>query len=717
MADETAQEQEVSTKLYERLWSHDRSLTSVKVTITNENAGKIGEALVGNEEVANLELILDDTLTLEASVDPLVKFLRESRRIKCLVVSSCGDSDETTVHVVERFLRAASQSTSITTVQLSLTTFACESLAALLRLTSTVTCLVIKECLIEGQIQADVLSTGFRENKSLEEVHLFALESAFTNPILQGLRDHGRLQQLTLSGNDDNNGLPIEQTASEVRQLLQSSVPLRGLFLECPGKFTKDNFEPIKLGLQSNGTVTKLTLADCDFDEDSTALFEEMFQTSCTELDTLALSCTTYFNKSWGFTHAAVMLAHLLRQKNSSLKHIEIRTFGHDAPLDICPLMPALEVASPLESLLVEQADANEVESLILTLPKMVGLKKLKIKFGADAFTGEFTKDDLINAIDKNGSLLEVNLDHDEEILRFLLDDADRQRLKKCWVRNRKTQEIHAAPLKVPVHKWPSILHGALECCNGHDVTWDVLHVLPNVLRLGDADREHPALPEIREDDVEGRAFSVSSWKGKHAVPVEVQALVRKKSSSSGQHFVDGMEGSCLFRILAVLEERCGMDFSGRDVHVKVICRAHPREDHSNAGLDLGLTLAVALVSSLTSIPVRADTVFVGEVDLLGKLLLPSGTEPWKQMEATRKMCLARIVGPPVPTMVSLKSGQECQEATPSTRKWIQCDTLLTAINAGLVEPVVAGGSKRKRSTDDNDNGDVQATKRRSTQP
>jgi DNA repair protein RadA/Sms len=65
--------------------------------------------------------------------------------------------------------------------------------------------------------------------------------------------------------------------------------------------------------------------------------------------------------------------------------------------------------------------------------------------------------------------------------------------------------------------------------------------------------------------------------------------------------------------ILAVLEARCGMHFSGSDVYLNIaggIRIAEPAAD---------MAVAAALVSALANVPLPAETVFFGEIGLSGE--------------------------------------------------------------------------------------------------
>lgn len=121
--------------------------------------------------------------------------------------------------------------------------------------------------------------------------------------------------------------------------------------------------------------------------------------------------------------------------------------------------------------------------------------------------------------------------------------------------------------------------------------------------------------------DSEGCAISVV-LEGIRSMTVEVQALVAWSAGSGaygGRRIVDGISAPRLLLILAVLQKRYGISFFKRDVYVNVVGGMNlGRGSKGGGGSDLAV--AVAVVSSLTGIPIRSDTAFIGECGLLGEL-------------------------------------------------------------------------------------------------
>ena len=194
------------------------------------------------------------------------------------------------------------------------------------------------------------------------------------------------------------------------------------------------------------------------------------------------------------------------------------------------------------------------------------------------------------------------------------------------------------------------------------------------------------------EEDSEGCAIAIA-LEGMRAITVEVQALVTPASGGGGfgRRTVDGISNSRLLLLMGVLQKRCNMFMSKQDVYINVVGRMRLDRGEGNSA---DLAVAMALVSSLTSIAVRSDTAFVGEVGLLGELRHVPALE--KRIQEARRMGFSRVITPRDGRQSKRrKSGQRTTTASSSYGlEWIQCDTLLEAITTGLVHPL----PKRKAS-------------------
>jgi hypothetical protein len=738
---ETMETQSVS--YYERLWSKDPAEKSAQMEIDNESAPLLGEALRGNEHVTFLDLSILPGLTEPERCDALVEFVRCSRNLERVrLVGRFGAAAGGVV--VDRLLGAASFSPSIEMLEIHDSELSSETLSSLVLRTSSLKDLDFSFCEVQNVdgARGESLEEAFRENKTLESLDLpvDVSDSRSVIHIIRGLRNHSKITELTLSGDDSTMAVEI---SGAVKQLLDSTTSLEHLFLFEIREFDREGFEPIMLGLRSSHSVAKLSLNTCAFDVEATTLFEELFLTPSKHLNTLSF-WEVGFTKPWGELKMESMLAYLLRQNSLVLKNLHCGR--HLPPLDFGRFLPALERNSIVESLVLYGLVESQCKVIIQSLPKLRGLRKLELEFESEV--PPQCMNDLFVALKMNGSLEEVLLGAN------FLSSEDYARVKSYCERNKRTHRLLTCPAQVPLYLWPSILEGALQCEDGRDVCWKVLHALPNAMGQGTSARVASLLVTSTQETQLARAAhqskgtpGLSSWlrgvgvksfvssllalvarKGSptpasgplscttvgramslsleerhysyqadyRALPVEVQALVRSKTSLTSVCTAEGMDSCRLLKILAVLEEQCNTDFSDRDVYVKVIGRVGPVD----RGRAVDLAVAVALVSSLRSTPVRSDTFFVGEIDLLGELRSVAG---WETRYGSyprpiiRETGFSRIVGHPDFQDAVMFSGME----------WTPCEDLHSAIRAGLVEP-----SPHKRNRDEG-SGEEPARKKR----
>ncbi len=101
---------------------------------------------------------------------------------------------------------------------------------------------------------------------------------------------------------------------------------------------------------------------------------------------------------------------------------------------------------------------------------------------------------------------------------------------------------------------------------------------------------------------------------GTRPLLVEVQALVAPAPYGAPRRAVVGWDTNRLAMILAVLESRCGLQFSGSEVYLNMAGGLKITEPAAD------LAVAAALISALTNKPVPHDMVFFGEVGLSGEV-------------------------------------------------------------------------------------------------
>jgi len=112
---------------------------------------------------------------------------------------------------------------------------------------------------------------------------------------------------------------------------------------------------------------------------------------------------------------------------------------------------------------------------------------------------------------------------------------------------------------------------------------------------------------------ISGNAL-ICTMEGTRPLIIEVQALVTPSNYGVPQRTTTGFDHKKLALLLAVLEKRCNIDFSGHDVYLNVAGGIKITEP----GCDLGV--ACALVSSMYDNPIQHNLVLIGEIGLGAEL-------------------------------------------------------------------------------------------------
>ena len=127
---------------------------------------------------------------------------------------------------------------------------------------------------------------------------------------------------------------------------------------------------------------------------------------------------------------------------------------------------------------------------------------------------------------------------------------------------------------------------------------------------------------------------------GTRPVLVEIQALiVRLQSGATPRRSVVGWENSRLAMLLAVLESRCGLNFSSAEVYLNVAGGYRLSDPAAD------LAVAAALVSALADRPLPDKSVWFGEISLAGEIR-PVAHGGLRIREA-EKLGFTRGFGPP----------------------------------------------------------------------
>jgi len=110
------------------------------------------------------------------------------------------------------------------------------------------------------------------------------------------------------------------------------------------------------------------------------------------------------------------------------------------------------------------------------------------------------------------------------------------------------------------------------------------------------------------------------TMEGTRPLLVELQGLTSHTNFGNPRRTPNGIDINRLLLTVAVLSRRLGLNLSEQDVFVNVVGGLTIDEPAAD------LAVAVALTSSLRDIPVKADTVLIGEVGLSGELRMVGQT-------------------------------------------------------------------------------------------
>lgn len=130
----------------------------------------------------------------------------------------------------------------------------------------------------------------------------------------------------------------------------------------------------------------------------------------------------------------------------------------------------------------------------------------------------------------------------------------------------------------------------------------------------------------------------VATLEGSRIFLHEIQALVGSTNYANPRRVAVGIEYNRLLQVLAVLEKKVGLNLSKQDVYVNVV-----------GGIDIvepsyDMALALAIISSIREIPIRPDTILIGEVGLLGEIRYVDNVE--RRLKEAQKLGFKRAIIP-----------------------------------------------------------------------
>ena len=160
------------------------------------------------------------------------------------------------------------------------------------------------------------------------------------------------------------------------------------------------------------------------------------------------------------------------------------------------------------------------------------------------------------------------------------------------------------------------------------EMTGAGLAEVPNPSALFLSDRGNP---------VPGSAV-FAGIEGTRPVLTEIQALVAPSTLGTPRRTVVGIDSGRLSTILAVLEARCGVPFTGLDVFLNVAGGLRVNEPAAD------LAVAAALLSAREDVAIPPDTVLFGEISLSGALRPAVQTE--NRLKEASKLGFSQAIAP-----------------------------------------------------------------------
>jgi DNA repair protein RadA/Sms len=158
-----------------------------------------------------------------------------------------------------------------------------------------------------------------------------------------------------------------------------------------------------------------------------------------------------------------------------------------------------------------------------------------------------------------------------------------------------------------------------------------------------------------------GSAIAVT-MEGTRPLLVEMQGLTSPSNLGNPRRTPNGVDFNRLLLITAVLTRRLGLRLAEQDVFVNVIGGLQVSEPAAD------LAIAAAIASSMKDVPVKADTVLIGEVGLSGELRWV-GQMNARLREAAKLGFKTAVIprriraGEPLPQGIEVKEARSLREA------------------------------------------------------
>ncbi len=154
---------------------------------------------------------------------------------------------------------------------------------------------------------------------------------------------------------------------------------------------------------------------------------------------------------------------------------------------------------------------------------------------------------------------------------------------------------------------------------------------------LEEVDNPSQVMLNGRPQGVSGSVV-VSSIEGTRPILVELQALVSQTNFNMPRRTSVGVDYNRVNLIMAVMEKRAGINLWGYDAYVNIAGGMRI----SDPAIDLGIACAVA--SSMKNIPIKDDTMIIGEIGLAGEIR--GATNILQRVKEAAKMGFTKCIIP-----------------------------------------------------------------------
>ncbi|MCK5158334.1 MAG: ATP-dependent protease LonB, partial [Candidatus Heimdallarchaeota archaeon] len=205
----------------------------------------------------------------------------------------------------------------------------------------------------------------------------------------------------------------------------------------------------------------------------------------------------------------------------------------------------------------------------------------------------------------------------------------------------------------------------------------------------------------LNEGAITGRVNALAVMGDRSGIVMNVEAEVTPAlSSQEGKIIATGKLGEIaqesVLNVSAIIKKYTGIDLSQHDVHVQFLQSYEGIEGDSAS-----VSVATAVVSALTNIPVRQDIAMTGSLSIRGEVL-PIGGATFKT-EAAIEAGIKTVIVPLAnfSDIVLDKDKKDLVEIIPVTRFWEVLETALVKDESGIVEKFKAGITEYEMKLDE----------------